>query len=207
MHPNPVFHDVSEAENLAFALKRGFGTLSVNGVDGPLVSHIPFGVSVDGQRIEAHLVRSNPICRILKEDPQKAVLAVSGPDSYISPDWYEVKDLVPTWNYVAVHIRGELRQRDPEVLLEHLDRLSEFFEKQLLPKPVWKTSKVNSEALDRMMRMIVPVEIDIGKIDGTWKLGQNKEPLARQSAVQSAALCGLGLEPAEIASLMQDLDR
>jgi len=60
--------------------------------------------------VHAHLVRSNPIAQCLRAGERKAVLAVSGPDAYVSPDWYaRMPDQVPTWNYVAVHLRGTRR--------------------------------------------------------------------------------------------------
>ena len=92
----------------------GFGVLAVgNGeADVPLLSHVPFIVAEDGAAVHAHLVRANPIARLLAAGERPAVLAVSGPDGYVSPDWYGAEpDQVPTWNYVAVHLRGTLRLR------------------------------------------------------------------------------------------------
>jgi SAM-dependent methyltransferase len=110
---------------LAFAAKRGFGVLSVNGTEGPLAAHVPFVFDKDGM-VEMHLVRSNPIARM--EGPVPALLAVQGPDAYISPDWYGAADQVPTWNYVAVHLRGVLHPLPVEALEPHLDALSAEFE-------------------------------------------------------------------------------
>ena len=75
MHPNPAFRKTSEEQNLAFASRRGFGVLILNGADGPLASHVPF--IIRDRRLEAHLVRSNPIIRALSE-PRHALMAVSG---------------------------------------------------------------------------------------------------------------------------------
>ncbi len=153
MHPNPVFRKTEIVQNLAFARDRSFGTLSINAEDGPLIAHVPFQVSDDGRYLEAHLVRSNPIARTLKE-PQKAVVAVSGGDGYISPDWYGVPDQVPTWNYVAVHLTGTLSRLPQDTMREMLDRQSAAIEEQLLPKTPWKTDKMTPEVLESMMRMI-----------------------------------------------------
>ena len=65
MHPNPVFHDADAARNLAFARDRGFGVLAMNAPEGPLISHVPFVLSGDGASVALHLVRSNPIARLL----------------------------------------------------------------------------------------------------------------------------------------------
>ena len=102
-----------------------------------------------------------------------------GPDGYVSPDWYGIGDQVPTWNYVAVHLRGTLDLLPQESLRGHLDRLSAAFEGRLLPKPPWKTDKLSADVLERFLRMIVPCRMTIGDVQGTWKLGQNKTAGAR----------------------------
>lgn len=182
MHPNPAFRKTEPARSQAFARNRGFGALSVNGESHPVLAHIPFLLSEDGKTVEGHLARSNPILRLLKEGPKPALLAVNGPDAYISPDWYEGPDQVPTWNYVAVHLSGELSTRPPEDLRAHLDRLSQFFEARLAPKPIWLTEKVDNEALARMLRMIVPIRLEVLQLNSTWKLGQNKDDAMRVAA-------------------------
>ncbi len=202
MHPNPVFRKTPDEVNLGFARDRGFGMLSVNGADGPLVSHIPFALSDDGKTADLHLLRSNPITRALGQ-PVRAVLAVSGPDSYISPDWYGVEDQVPTWNYVAVHLRGTLTQLPADALRASIDTLAAQFEDRLSPKAPWINDKMPPEALAKMMRMIVPFRFDVESVDGTWKLGQNKPDAARLSAAKHVQGYGIGQETALLAALMK----
>ena len=101
MHPNPIFRKESHERNLGFVQHRSFGALSINADPVPLLAHIPFQLTDDGTYLEAHLVRSNPIARALRDGERDAVIAVTGPDGYISPDWYGVENQVPTWNYVA----------------------------------------------------------------------------------------------------------
>ena len=109
-------------------------------------------------------------------------MIVSGPDAYISPDWYGVPDQVPTWNYVAVHLRGILHPAPDTGLKSHLDAVSDHFEATLAPKPLWRSAKMTSGVMDRMMRMILPFRLDVTSIDGTWKLNQNKPADVRQAA-------------------------
>lgn len=197
MHPNPAFRGTPEEISLAFVRARGFGTLAANGPDGPLVSHVPFLLSDDGQSAELHLVRSTAIARRGPE-PMAAVLAVTGPDGYVSPDWYGMADQVPTWNYVAVHLRGTLTRLPQEALRDMLDRLSDEFEARLAPKPVWKTAKMPDDLMARMMRQILPYRFEIAEVQSTWKLGQNKPEAARLAA--AGALSGRG--GADLAELM-----
>ena len=201
MHPTPAFRKTAANRNLAFARARGFGVLSVNGPDGPLMAHVPFLLSDDGTTADLHLARSNAV--IAAGLPAQAILAVIGPDAYISPDWYGVADQVPTWNYIAVHLRGTLVQLPDESMDGHVNALSDRFEARLAPKPVWKSTKMGDGVMDRMKRMILPFRLNITTVDGTWKLNQNKTPAARAGVI--VALDAQGGAQAEIARAMRDL--
>jgi transcriptional regulator len=185
MHPNPAFHTEDTVRNLAYAQAKGFGILAV---DGPLLSHVPFLVKDD--TLGLHLVRSNPIARALRDGPMPARIAVSGPEEYISPDWYEVPDQVPTWNYVAVHLWGQLELRPQDELRALIDAQSAFFEEKLGPKPPWTSDKMTPDVMDKMMRQIVPCRMCITGIDGTWKLNQNKPDDVRMRAADQVEAQG-----------------
>ena len=205
MHPNPAFRQTPKEKNLAFACARGFGVLMVNGAEGPLASHIPFVLAADGGGADLHLVRSNPIVQLL-DSPVPALLAISGADGYVSPDWYGIDDQVPTWNYVAVHLRGVLTARPPTDLHGHLDELSAAFETRLLPKAPWRTDKLPADVLARFMRMIIPCRLTISDVHGTWKLGQNKPDAARIAAAQGLSVSDIGQDTATLARLMRDVE-
>ncbi len=201
MHPNPAFRKTPADRNLAFARARGFGVLSVNGPAGPLLAHVPFLLSQDGTTADLHLARSNAV--IGAGIPAEAVLVVMGPDAYISPDWYGVPDQVPTWNYIAVHLRGTLLQLPDTAMDGHVNALSDQFEARLAPKPVWKSTKMGEGVMDRMKRMILPFRLQITAVDGTWKLNQNKTPAAQAGVI--AALNSQGGAQADIAQAMREL--
>ncbi|MEO0829538.1 MAG: FMN-binding negative transcriptional regulator [Pseudomonadota bacterium] len=202
MHPNPAFRTQTREENLAFVRDRGFGQLCVNGDGGPLAAHVPFLIDAEGQSVELHLLRSNPIARHLSDGPAPALLSVTGPDGYISPDWYAIPDQVPTWNYVAVHLRGPLEAAAPTELHPMLDRLSAAFEARLEPKRPWTTDKMPSDLMARMMRTIQPFRLRIESVEGTWKLNQNKTDAARAAAADMLEAFGEG-EAALLAALMR----
>lgn len=185
MHPNPAFRQTSAADALVLARQRGFGVLAVNGAEGPLAAHIPFEIDAGGTTATVHLARSNGIARAVL--PAPAVLIVSGPDAYVSPDWYGVPDQVPTWNYVAVHLRGTLHALPDEALRPHLDAVTAQFEARLLPKKPWVADKMSAGVMARMMRGIRPFRLEIAGIDSTVKLSQNKEAAARAGAAAGLA--------------------
>ncbi|NEY90213.1 FMN-binding negative transcriptional regulator [Tabrizicola oligotrophica] len=206
MHPNPAFRQVPAEDSLAFARARGFGTLCVNGEaageSGPLLAHVPFLVTETGGLCAlVHLARSNAIARSAL--PAPAVIAVTGPESYISPDWYGSADQVPTWNYVAVHLRGRLEPLPLEALRPMVDDLSALFEARLLPKKPWVSSKMSDGVMERMLRMILPYRLVIEAVDGTWKLGQNKTPDQRAGAAAGLEGWAEASPRAELAALMR----
>jgi transcriptional regulator len=205
MHPNPAFRQEPRDRNLAFARARGFGMLTVNGPDGPLAAHIPFLLNADASFADLHLARSNPIARAAL--PAPALLAVSGPDAYISPDWYgphqDVPDQVPTWNYIAVHVRGTLESLPEDALRPHVDALSAEHETRIADKRPWTSTKMTDGAMPRMMRMILPFRLRVTAIDGTWKLNQNKSPEIRARAAD--ALSKGNPSAQAIAALIRDL--
>lgn len=201
MHPNPAFRQEPTERNIAFARQRGFGTLCMNGEAAPMLAHIPFRLNDDGTEAEMHLVRSNPIARAVTA-PTPAVIAVMGPDGYISPDWYGDPAQVPTWNYVAVHLRGVLHPGDPDDMRAHLDRVSAQFEERLAPKRPWTTSKMPGEVLERMMRQILPFRLEVQDVQGTWKLNQNKTDSARAGAAAQVKTSPIGQELAALSALM-----
>ena len=160
-------------------------------------------MSEDGSNADLHLVRSNPICRL---GPVDAVIAVSGPDGYISPDWYGLPDQVPTWNYVAVHLRGRLVPLAQSEMRDMLARQSAAYEARLHPKPAWTLDKMSEDVLDRMLRMILPFRFAISDVQGTWKLSQNKPDDARLRAADVLSDAGIGQELDALSLLMKNVE-
>lgn len=202
MHPNPSFRKPDDLQNITFARDRGFGVLALNDANGPLLSHIPFALAADGTMADLHLVRSNPILRLL-DAPQNAVIAVTGADGYVSPDWYDVPDQVPTWNYIAVHLHGTLEKLPQDRMLDMLNRQSAHFEEKLAPKPPWLTAKMTPAVLEKMMRQIVPCRLHVTAINGTWKLSQNKPDDVRLRAADKIETSTTGIDTQTLAHLMR----
>lgn len=201
MHPNPAFRREPRFTNVAMCRKRGFGMLCLNADPTPLISHVPFFLDPEGITAEMHLMRSNPIARAVTETTP-AVIAVSGPDGYVSPDWYDTPDQVPTWNYVAVHLRGVLHPMDPEHMRAHLDLLSSHFEERLSPKEPWTTDKMSEEVIERMMRQVLPFQFEVQDVEATWKLNQNKTDEARAGAADAIKQSPIGHEVETLGALM-----
>ena len=198
MHPNPQFRWEDREAMRAFATEIGFGMLFAATPDGPRVAHIPF-VFLDEDRIGFHVARGNGISRGL--EGTEALFVVNGPDAYISPDWYELPDQVPTWNYLTLEMQGTITKMDRETLIAQADALSLQHETRLAPKPVWTREKMADGLFEKMLGGIFGFEMRVTAMRGTAKLGQNKTPEARANVADALDTRG----QRAMALLMRDL--
>jgi transcriptional regulator len=143
----------------------------------------------EGRRLAFHVARANPLHGALARNPE-ALIVVSGPDAYISPDWYVSQDQVPTWNYVSVHLTGSVRVVEPERTLKHVDCLSAQFEQRLVGKQPWTSAKMTAAKRDAMLKAIVVLEFAVKTIEGQWKLGQHKSPADQANVLKMLELRG-----------------
>ena len=132
-----------------------------------------------------HIARANPQWRTT--DVLHDALAIfSGPDSYITPSYYETKRLtgkvVPTWNYVTIHARGRISFfQDPEALLALVRRLTARHESERLAP--WAVSDAPADFIQSQLRAIVGVRLEITALTGKWKMSQNRSPADRAGVV------------------------
>ena len=176
MHPASAFLETDEDRLRRLVADRGFGLIIAQGPNGPVCAHAP--VLLEQSVLRFHLSSANGLNSALAQDP-RALCVVTGPDAYISPDWYGLRDQVPTWNYVSAEIAGAVRAIRPEQAALMLDDLSAMFEKRLAPKPVWTRAKMDPARFDTMVRQgIMAYEMDVTSLTGVSKLSQNKPPEA-----------------------------
>lgn len=188
MYTPPMFKP-DRAAALAFADARGFGTVCAWDGGRPIASPLPFHLDfADDGRPHAvfHVARGNPLIR-LADGSSSWLLAVNGPDAYVSPDWYVSPDQVPTWLYQTVHLTGAVRQVSDDELSSQLDPLSAKFEGWLAPKPPWTSSKMTAPRLEAMKKAIVGLAMQVSDVEGSFKLNQHKSD-ADYLAIASALL-------------------
>jgi transcriptional regulator len=143
------------------------------------------------------MARANPQWRELAG--RTALAVFTGPHAYVSPTWYEAENVVPTWNYVAVHAYGTVRLvEDRDALLDVVRRSVAVYE-ATMPRP-WALDE-SSSVVDRLLPHIVGFRIGIERIEGKWKLNQN-HPAGRRRKV-AAALSERGGEARAVAELMR----
>jgi transcriptional regulator len=175
MYTPPMFKP-ERAASLGFAQTRGFGTVCAWDGGKPVASSLPFILtSADDGTPQAafHVARHNPLLK-LADGKSRWLMAVTGSDAYVSPDWYASPDQVPTWLYQAVHLSGAVQVMSDHELGPHLDALSARFEGWLAPKPPWTTSKMTAGRLDAMKKAIVGLVMAVDEVEGSFKLNQHK---------------------------------
>ena len=207
MYTPPFYAIADRSECLALAGERGFGVVCAALGDGLDAVHVPFVLDRADRpapRLRFHLARGNGLLSMIAGGARLLAI-VSGPDAYISPDWYVSEDQVPTWNYVTVHLGGQGRLLDADELRAQVDALSARNEAHLAPKRPWTTAKMTPRRLDTMLGAIVGVEMTVDTIAGKRKLAQNKSLADRQGAI--AGLRGRGdAASREVADLMAALE-
>ncbi len=154
-------------------------TLVSHGPNGLLASHLPLLLEpAEGQygTLYGPFARANPQWRDLA-DGSPALVIFQGAEAYISPSWYAAKaehgKVVPTWNYISVQAHGRAEVfDDAERLLQLVSCLSALHEAER-PQP-WAVGDAPRDYIDSMLRAIVGFTLPIERLDGKWKLGQNR---------------------------------
>jgi len=174
------------------------GALITLGPGGLDANHIPFELMEDTGlhgALRAHVARANPVWREVPAEGADVLVVFQASDAYISPNWYPSKPEhhrhVPTWNYQVVHAHGRLRVMDDERFVRGLvARLTREHEQRSEQPQPWTMGESAPEFITGLLQAIVGIEIEITRLVGKSKLGQNREERDRLGA--AAGVEGLG---------------
>jgi transcriptional regulator len=180
----PVMHELISSQS--------FASLVTMGPSGLFASHIPMVLEQDGSEfgvLKAHISRANTQWRDFT--PSIDALAIfAGHHHYISASWYpgtkEDGKEVPTWNYVVVHAYGPLKViEDPVRLRAHLEKLTNTHEAGSANP--WKVSDAPEDFIRQQMKGIVGLEMPIRRLEGKWKVSQNRNQRDRSAVTEELA--------------------
>jgi transcriptional regulator len=185
----PTLHD--------FMRRHSFATVVTQHAGAPFASHLPLAVD---SRIGAqggligHLARANPQSEDLAAGAE--VLAIfHGPHAYVSGGWYEPNPMaVPTWNYIAVHAYGRARVLAQDELEQTLHALAAQNEKAFASP--WRL-EISPDLRRRALPAIVGFEIVLHRIEGKFKLGQNRSVQDRKNVIARLSQSGHGRDVAK----------
>lgn len=184
MHASPAFKIEDEATLLAHLATHPFVTLAAAPDGRPMIAHAPLIVRrlETGLALDLHISRGNALAPFLAAG-FRAVAVSLATEAYISPDWYESADQVPTWNYITVEAEGRVTLLDQVGLVAQIDALSAQEEARLLPKRPWTRAKMSPGRFEAMTRAIVGARLTVERLEGVTKLGQNKTEAERAGVV------------------------
>lgn len=177
----PVLHDAIRQSGLA--------TLVTLGADGMEASHVPMLLDPEPApfgTLHGHIARSNPQWQRSAADGH-ALAIFLGPDAYISPSWYATKQetgkVVPTWNYVAIHVYGPVRFfDDSNRLLAHVTKLTQRQEARRAAP--WAVTDAPEDYIRDQLKRIIGFEMPIARLEGKWKMSQNRPAQDRVGVVE-----------------------
>ena len=175
--------DSFKNENIKSLLKHiqthSFGIIATNSKDGPLATHIPFLHVDDGTKygkLLGHMARVNTQTEFLTKET--ALIIFPGPHAYISPSYYPSGTGVPTWDYTSVHVYGNISEVVGEQKLQQQITMTKHFEKDF--KEPWTIEKLSKKMIQQMLCAIYAFEMPISRIEGQWKISQNRPEIDRQ---------------------------
>ena len=193
MYRPPAF--VEERTDVLYDLIRQhpLGLLITAGRSGIVANPVPFQLVAegDGAVLRVHLSRANP--QLADLDGADCLVVFQGPHAYVSPSWYATKEetgkVVPTWNYIIVQVRGQARRiANAGWLRAQVEALTQAQE-QGSAEP-WSVDDAPADFVAAQLRGIVGVEIPVERMDGKWKLSQNRD--AKDRAGVAAGLAARG---------------
>jgi transcriptional regulator len=181
----PAFSAIDEHEARAMVADVASGWLVTPTESGPPIATL-MPILWRGDRMIAHMAKANAHWRSIT-DGTPGLLIVSGPEAYVSPTWYASKaehgKVVPTWNYLAVHLTGSLSiHHESTWLLTAVSDLTREHESGRATP--WNVSDAPDEYITGQLRAIVGVEMQVARVEGKAKLSQNRTEPDRNGVVQ-----------------------
>ncbi|HKE19947.1 MAG TPA: FMN-binding negative transcriptional regulator [Kofleriaceae bacterium] len=188
-----MFAEDDRARSRALCDENPFATVvAVGGGDepagGPEIAHVPCLVDEACARVRLHVARANALARLASER-RRMTAVFHGPHCYVTPRWYgEPARQVPTWNYAVVHASGPARVMEAGELRALVGELSARFEAGAAAP--WRPEATEPGFVDRLLAGIAGIVIDVDRLEGKFKLSQNRSPEDR--ARVRAGLAGRG---------------
>lgn len=172
---------MDDAEKLAaFMQRHSFATLVTDDGTTPFASHLPMLLRRDaggGGTLVSHMARANPQWEHFGSG-REALVIFQGPHSYISPSWYASELVVPTWNYAVAHAYGVPEIiADPARVISLIEETVSFYESSF--EQPW-LGALPEDFRDRLLKGIVAFQIPLARVEGKFKLGQNRLPADRE---------------------------
>ncbi|MGD9799674.1 MAG: FMN-binding negative transcriptional regulator [Parvularculaceae bacterium] len=185
MYRPPAYSIDDSAAAFRLISEWAFATLATVHDGAVELSQLPMIADPARRVLRGHLARANPHAGRI--DGARATALFTGPQGYVSPNWYEDRTRVPTWNYMSVEIAGAIRVTKTEAEIDAmLIDLSHHFEGRwhdLARDAEWKIDKLPPKKREALRAGIVAFELDIERIELKGKLSQKDKPADRDGVI------------------------
>jgi transcriptional regulator len=199
MYHLPQYKENDHQVLIEFMKQHSFAMLIGSTNNIPAATQIPILIEERDGKIflKGHFMRNTDHHQAFEANPNTLCI-FTGPHSYISASWYTNQETASTWNYISVHVRGEIKFLGDDKLIEMLEELSDHYEGKNSPSSY---SQLSSEYVERLSKAIIGFEMEAKEIDGIFKLSQNRDEVSYDNIVHQ--LKNKDGEAKEIGKLME----
>ncbi|SFE79281.1 negative transcriptional regulator, PaiB family [Bacillus sp. OV194] len=196
--PKPF--EINDEEMMFDVIEQySFATVISQHEGAPFATHLPLVLDREKRMLYGHFARPNHQWKDIEQ--QKVLVIFQGPHGYVSPSWYETREAVPTWNYVTVHVYGEIQViQDEQEMAETLFSMVKQYED---PESSYDVNDLDPHYISGMQKGIVGFRLAVTSMEGKAKLSQN-HPLIRQQMVMEKLSKQPGENERRIAELMKE---
>ncbi len=185
MYVPKTFEETNPAVLIDHINQNPFATVISTTNDGPMISHLPMYYIKEGESefLIGHLANANEHWKNIEG---KGVVIFHGPHAYISSKWYGTSNVVPTWNYISVHVSGNIKLTDANELASILDFMVHKHEGSIQEFKNYNDEKY----LEALSNQIVGIKMEVKTIEGKWKLSQNKSEALQKKIAENLLKAG-----------------
>ena len=183
MYKVPYFTETDERKVLEFMEENPFAIIT-GILDGfPVATHIPFEIEKQNTAmiLKGHIMKGTDHYKAFMQN-ENVLVIFTGPNCYVSADWYVTKNVASTWNYMDVYVRGKVKFTDAEGTKKILERITNKYEKAGSEAAY---NKLPVEYVDRMVEAIVGLHIEVESVENVFKLSQNRDEISKQQIIEN----------------------
>lgn len=177
------FTETDDEKVFEFMERNSFAIVAGIQDNFPVSTHVPLEVKKINDRIilTGHIMKNSDHYKAFSIN-ENVLVIFTGPHCYVSASWYVTKNVASTWNYIDVHARGKIKFTDDKGTKQIIENITNQYEK---PGSEAAFNKMSPEYVDRMLKSIIGIQIEVESLENVFKLSQNKDELSRREIIEN----------------------